>query len=75
MWRSVGFMMSFAAVLELATIVAYLMVIAGGKQKREIGWRVLAFLLVLVGVVQCGAMAIVVCPFSFIQSKFYRMVY
>jgi cytochrome c1 len=66
MWRSVGFMMSFAAVLELATIVAYLMVIAGGKQKREIGWRVLAFLLVLVGVVQCGAMAIVVCP-SFIQ--------
>ena len=66
--------MSFAAVLELATIVAYLMVIAGGKQKREIGWRVLAFLLILVGVVQCGAMAIVVCP-SFIQSKFYRMVY
>jgi hypothetical protein len=67
MWRSVGFMMSFAAVLELVTIVAYLMVIAGGKQKRETGWRVLAFLLVLVGVVQCGAMAIVVCPFSFVQ--------
>jgi hypothetical protein len=56
--------------LELATIVAYLIVIAGGKQKRETGWRVLAFLLVLVGVVQCGAMAIVVCPFSFIQSNF-----
>jgi hypothetical protein len=61
MWRSVGFMMSFAAVLELATIVAYLIIIAGGKQKRETGWRVLAFLLVLVGMVQCGAMAIVVC--------------
>jgi hypothetical protein len=70
MWRSVGFMMNFAALLELVTIVAYLVVIVGGKQKREIGWRVLAFFLVLVGVLQCGAMAIVVCPFSFIQFKF-----
>lgn len=61
MWRSVGFLMSFAAVLELATIVAYMVVINGSKQKRETGWKVLAFLLVLVGVVQCGAMAIVVC--------------
>jgi len=57
-------MMSFAAVLELATIVAYLMIIAGGKQKRETGWRVVAFLLVLVGVVQCGAMAIVAYLFD-----------
>lgn len=60
MWRSVGFMMSFAAVFELVTIVAYAVVIFGGKQKRETGWKVLAFMLVLVGVVQCGAMAIVV---------------
>lgn len=61
MWRSVGFLMSFAAVLELATCIAYLVVIAGGKQKREAGWRVLSFLLLLVGVVQCASMAIVVC--------------
>ena len=53
--------MSFAAVLELATIVAYVVVIGGGKQKRETGWKVLSFLLVLVGVVQCASMAIVVC--------------
>ena len=61
MWRSVGFLMSFAAVLEMVTIIAYVTIIGGGKQKRETGWKVLAFMLVLVGVVQCASMAIVVC--------------
>lgn len=51
--------MSFAAVLELATMVAYLVVILGGKQKRETGWKVLAFMLLLVGAVQCASMTIV----------------
>jgi len=65
MWRSVGFMMSFAAMLELATLVAYVVVILGGKQKREGGWKVLATMLLLVGVVQCASMAIVVgCTFE-----------
>jgi hypothetical protein len=54
-------MMSFAAVLELVTIVAYVVVLAGGKQKRESGWKVLSFLLVAVGLLQCASMAIVVC--------------
>ena len=54
-------MMSFAAVLELVTIVAYVVVLAGGKQKRENGWKVLSFLLVVVGLLQCASMAIVVC--------------
>jgi hypothetical protein len=61
MWRSVGFMMSFAAVLECATVVAYVVIIAGGKQKRETGWKVLAVMLVFVGALQCSCMAIVVC--------------
>jgi len=59
MWRSVGFLMSFAAVLELVTVVAYIVVILGGKQKRETGWKVLCFMLVLVGVVQAASMSIV----------------
>lgn len=54
-------MMSFAAVLELATLVAYVVVILGGKQKREAGWKVLASMLLLIGAVQCASMAIVVC--------------
>lgn len=68
MWRSVGFLMSFAAVLELATIVTYVLIIGGGKQKREKGWKLLSFMLVLVGVVQCGAMAIVVCALSIVEA-------
>ncbi|PQE28301.1 hypothetical protein CJF32_00010532 [Rutstroemia sp. NJR-2017a WRK4] len=59
MWRSVGFLMSFAAVLELVTLVAYVVIILGGKQKRETGWKVLCFILVLVGAVQAASMSIV----------------
>jgi hypothetical protein len=53
--------MSFTAVLELATLVAYIVVILGGKQRREAGWKVLASMLLLIGAVQCASMAIVVC--------------
>lgn len=60
MWRSVGFLMSFAAVVELVTVVAYVVVLFGGKQKRETGWKILAFMLVLVGLVQAASMSIVV---------------
>lgn len=52
-------MMSFAAVLELVTLVAYVVVIVGGKQKRENGWKVLAFLCGLVGLFLCASVAIV----------------
>jgi hypothetical protein len=60
MWRSVGFMMSFAALFELVTLVAFVVVLIGGRQKRETGWKVLCFLLVLVGALQCASMSIVV---------------
>ena len=69
MWRSVGFLMSFAAVLELVTLVAYCVVLLGGKQRQVNGWRVLAFLLTLIGVVQCASMAIVVCLFEETLSR------
>jgi len=59
MWRSVGFLMSFAAVMELATLVAYVVIIAGGREKRERGWKVLVGMLVLVGALQCMCMSIV----------------
>lgn len=52
--------MSFSAILEMATLVAYVVVIVGGKQKRETGWKVLVFLLMIVGIVQCASMAMVV---------------
>ena len=63
-------MMSAAALFELVTLVTFFILIAGGKQKRESGWRVVSFLLVLVGILQCASMAIVVC----ICSIFRHMV-
>lgn len=56
-----AFMMSVAALFELVTLITFFMLITGGKQKRERGWRLLSFLLVIVGVLQCASMAIVVC--------------
>jgi hypothetical protein len=69
MWKSVGFMMSSAAVFELVTLVAFSVLITGGKQKRETGWKVLAFMLMLVGILQCAAMAIVVCIYLSVESS------
>ena len=60
MWRSVGFLMSFAVVLEGMTLIAYVVILAGGMQKRASGWKILSALLLLVGAVQCTSMAIMV---------------
>lgn len=52
--------MSFAVVMEGVTLIAFLVVIAGGRQKREQGWKVLTGLLLLAGMVQCAGMALIV---------------
>ena len=52
--------MSFAVVIEGMTLIAYLIILAGGKQKRETGWKILAGLHVIVGALQVAAMAIIV---------------
>jgi hypothetical protein len=59
LWRTTGFLMNLAAVLEFVTIVAYIVVLAGGKQKRRAGWKLLSIILLVTGMVQCAAMAIV----------------
>jgi formate hydrogenlyase subunit 3/multisubunit Na+/H+ antiporter MnhD subunit len=60
MWRTTGFLMSFAVIIECATLVAYLTVIWGGKQSREKGWKVVCTLLGCCVFVQCVSMALVV---------------
>lgn len=52
--------MSLAIVLQGMTIMTYVVILAGGKQMRETGWRVLTLFLVLIGLVQCSGMALVV---------------
>lgn len=58
-WRSLGWLMSFSIVLEGMVIFAFLAILAGGRAKRETGWKFLSFMLFLVAMVQCTAMALV----------------
>ncbi|KAK2836924.1 hypothetical protein FQN49_006581, partial [Arthroderma sp. PD_2] len=59
MWRSAGFFLSLAVVLEGMTFVAFVVILAGGKQMRETGWRILTIFLVLIGLVQAAGMGLV----------------
>ncbi|KAL4788621.1 hypothetical protein BJX76DRAFT_315229 [Aspergillus varians] len=59
MWRTVAFMMSFAVVLEGMSVVAYLIILSGGKSLRESGWKTLSILILLSAVVQAASMSVV----------------
>ncbi|KAL4895485.1 hypothetical protein BDV59DRAFT_155875 [Aspergillus ambiguus] len=63
-WRSVGFLMSFAVVLEGMALVAYVIVLSGGKRLRESGWKILSLLIILSAVVQAASMSIVAYLFD-----------
>ena len=60
MWRSVGFLMSFAVVLQGISLVTYWVILSGGKQLRENGWSVLSLMVALSAIVQAAGMSIVV---------------
>lgn len=59
MWRSAGFLANFAVALHLVMIVVYIVLINGGKQKRESGWRVLGGLLMGIAAVEYAIIGIV----------------
>lgn len=69
MWRSVGFLMNFAVVLEGMTIAAFVVLLAGGKQKREQGWGFMATMAALAALVQAVGMSIVVCDIKIICAS------
>lgn len=60
MWRSTGFLMNFSVVVELAVVIAYIVVLVGGRASREEGWKVLVGLLSLCAIGQMIAMSLVV---------------
>jgi len=64
MWRTVGFLMSFGVLIELATMIAFIIIILGGKQIRGYGWKVILSLLAVIIVVQSAGMAIVAYLFD-----------
>ncbi|KAL7786634.1 hypothetical protein V8C37DRAFT_391919 [Trichoderma ceciliae] len=59
MWRTVGFMASFAIILCLASLIAFALVMGGGKYRRETGWPFVSALLTLVSVVEFIIISIV----------------
>lgn len=60
MWRTAGFMASFGAILCLASLVTFAVVMRGGKYKRETGWPVVAGMLTLASAVEFAVVSIVV---------------
>lgn len=66
MWRTVGFMASISALLCLASLVTFAVVLKGGKYEREKGWPFVTFLLSLVSTTQFVVISIVVCLLSII---------
>lgn len=60
LWRTAGFMTSFAAILCLATLVAFAVTLGGGKYKRETGWPFISGLMSLVTVVELAVISMVV---------------
>lgn len=64
MWRTVGFLMSFGVVVELCTLVSFVVIVAGGVQRRVQGWGVVVGVLLFSAFIQCAGMAIVVSQMS-----------
>ena len=61
MWRTVGFMMSFGVVVELCTLVSFVVIVAGGVQRRVQGWGIVVGVLIFSAIIQGAGMSIVVC--------------
>ncbi|KAJ4265455.1 hypothetical protein NW762_004743 [Fusarium torreyae] len=59
MWRTVGFLASFTTLLCLGGLVTFIVIMSGGKYKRETGWPFAAAMLTLVSVVEFAAISIV----------------
>ncbi|VUC20237.1 unnamed protein product [Clonostachys rosea] len=59
MWRTVGFLESFTALICLAGLACFVVIIRGGKYKRETGWPVPAFMMTLAATLQFVVISIV----------------
>ncbi|RSL70784.1 hypothetical protein CEP54_001644 [Fusarium duplospermum] len=59
LWRTVGFMASFATILCLGGLVTFIVIMSGGKYKRETGWPFVGSMMTLVAVVEFITISIV----------------
>lgn len=58
LWKSSAFLMSLAFLVELVTLLAFLISLFGSKHRQAQGWRVVVLFLVLSAASQIGAMGI-----------------
>lgn len=58
MWKSMAFLMSLGVVFEGMAIAAFLILLVGGKQRREQGWGVLSIMVAIAAVVQAAGMSL-----------------
>ncbi|PHH67450.1 hypothetical protein CDD81_63 [Ophiocordyceps australis] len=59
LWRTIGFMAALTAILSFATIICFIIVMYGGKLKRETGWPFVTGMLGLVSVVELAIISMV----------------
>lgn len=59
LWRSAAFLMWLTGAIEIVTVVAFAIVLAGGVQKRAQGWKVLVGMMAGVAAGQLASTAIV----------------
>lgn len=74
MWRTVGFLASFATLLCLGGLVTFVVIMCGGKYKRETGWPFAAGMLTLISVMEFVAISIVV-SWSATKEFGYKLIY
>lgn len=60
--------MSLGVVVEGMTIAAFMILLLGGKQRREQGWAVLAIMVAIAAVVQAGSMSLTVGQNLFLKQ-------
>ncbi|KAK3308945.1 uncharacterized protein B0T15DRAFT_123705 [Chaetomium strumarium] len=64
MWRTTGFLMSFSAIMEIAAIVGFLIIMRGGKVRRQGGWKVLGVMMATAAAAEFIGMAVVAYLFD-----------
>lgn len=57
--------MNLAAVVELVCLVGFVVILWGGKARREAGWRVMGGLMGVVAGLQVASVVVVVSPMVF----------
>ncbi|KAL1897392.1 hypothetical protein Sste5346_004128 [Sporothrix stenoceras] len=58
-WRTIGWLMAVALVAEFVTLIGFLVMLCGGRMRREYGWRILVPMVEGVALLQLCAMALV----------------